>query len=659
MTPGTGTPDYVASTTRLRFRRRPTTRARALLPIVFLSFCVVVAGCASQPPVTDGGAIPVPEETVSATAWNDPGPPPTSEMARSERDPLPTIENRSPVPTDPAAFVMPGGDLAKISPGLQQPVEDVVRNRDTWARIRDGLSLPHPLHPRVVREIGWYRKNQEYLHRTAQRGRPYLAYIVHQVEQRGMPIEFALLPIVESAFMPFAYSPAGASGLWQFMPSTGRRYGLKQNWWYDGRRDVVASTRAALDYLSKLLQDFDGDRLLAVAAYNWGEGNVRRVVSRNRARGKPADVWSLKLPRETRSHVSRLLAIAAIVEDPSRHGVVLEAIPDHIHFQQVALDNQIDLSVAADLAGITLDEIRQLNPGFNHWATDPSGPHRLQLPSYAVERFRSRLGEFPVENRVRWARHEIVRGDTLGAIANRYRTSVAVLREHNRLASDRIRAGHHLMVPVSIRTINTPRLSKAMRARLESAATESSVKSVHRVRSGDNLWQIARRHGVGMKQLAAWNGLSMKTVLQPGQRLTVYRRNAGPARTAPPKPAAEPFKASQPAIIHVVEHGDTLSGIAERHGTTVLKLTEFNRINTAAILRLGQKLHLIPAAYSKTRGSRESIRYQVKRGDSLWEISRQFGVSVASLRQWNQLPKGEPLMPGRELDVHLTRAPAI
>ena len=658
MTPGTGTPDYVASTTRIHSKRQPATRARAWLSTLFLAVPVVLAGCVSQPPLPDANASPVPEEAVSEADRNDSGLAPSSDMAWSEPGPLPMIENRPPAPSSPAAFVMPGDDLVKISRG-PQPDEGTSGDRDTWARIRDGLSLPHPMHPRVMRQIDWYRRNPEYLHRVTQRARPYLAYIVRQVEQRGMPIEFALLPVVESAFQAFAYSPAGASGLWQFMPSTGRLYGLKQNWWYDGRRDVVASTRAALDYLSKLLRDFDGDRLLAVAAYNWGEGNVRRVVSRNRARGKPADVWSLKLPRETRAHVSRLLAIAAIVEDPSRYGAVLQSIPDRVHFQQVALDGQIDLGVAADLAGITPDEIHRLNPGFNHWATDPSGPHRLQLPSYAVERFTSGLAELPAENRVRWAHHEIVRGDTLGAIANRYRTSVAVLKDINRLASDRIRVGRHLMVPVSIGTLDASRLSKTMRAQLDRAAAGSSVKSIHRVRSGDSLWRIARRHGVGMKQLAAWNGLSMKTVLQPGQRLTVYRRNAGPLRTAPPKPEAEPVKASPPVIIHVVEQGDTLSGIAKRHGTTVRKLTEFNRINKGAILRPGQKLHLIPAAYSKTRGSRESIRYQVKRGDSLWEISRQFGVSVASLRQWNQLPKGEPLMPGRELDVHLTRAPAI
>ena len=658
MTPGTGTPDYVASTIRThpKLRQPPATRVRAWLPALSLSVPVVLAGCVAQPPVPGADASPGYEQAMAEAGWNDPGPPPTSEIARREPDPL--VENHPPAPSSPTAVAMHSGDMVNMSPE-PQPDEGASEGRDTWARIRDGLSLPHPMHSRVMRQVDWYRRNQEYLHRMTQRARPYLAYIVREVEQRGMPVEFALLPVVESAFQAFAYSPAGASGLWQFMPSTGRLYGLKQNWWYDGRRDVVASTRAALDYLSKLLRDFDGDRLLAVAAYNWGEGNVRRAISRNRGRGKPADVWSLKLPRETRAHVSRLLAIAAIVEDPSRYGVVLESIPDRVQFRQVALDGQIDLGVAANLAGITPDEIRRFNPGFNHWATDPSGPHRLQLPSYAVERFTSGLAELSAENRVGWTQHEIVRGDTLGAIANRYRTSVAVLKDINRLASNQIRAGRHLMVPVSMETLDAPRLGNTMQAQLDRAAAGSAVKSIHRVSSGDSLWGIARRHGVSMEQLAAWNDLSANTVLQLGQRLTVYRRNAGPLRAAPPKQAAEPVKASSPAIIHVVEQGDTLSGIANRHGTTVRKLTEFNRINQDAILRPGQKLHLIPAAYSKTPGDRERIRYRVKRGDSLWEISRQFGVSVASLRQWNQLTRGEPLMPGRELDVHLTRAPAI
>ena len=389
-----------------------------------------------------------------------------------------------------------------------------------------------------------------------------------RVERRGLPIEFALLPVVESAFRVSAYSPKGALGLWQFIPSTGRLYGLKQNWWYDGRRDVVASTRAALEYLSKLLRDFHGDRLLAVAAYNWGEGNVRRSMSRNRARGRPTDVWSLRLPRETRAHVSRLLAFAAIVKEPGRYGVVLEPIPDLVQFESVPLDGQIDLGVAADLAGITLSEIYRFNPGFKRGATAPNGPHRLQLPPHAVETFRTSLANLQVEKRMRWTSHKIVRGDTLGAIARRYRTTVTELMTLNRLTSDRILAGRSLMVPTSM------------------------------------------------------------------------------------IPAS-------PAVIHVVESGDTLSGIAKRHGTTVLALTEFNRINRSAILRPGQKLRLIPAAYTKASNTRESIRYRVKRGDSLWGISRQFGVSVASLREWNQIAKGEPLIPGRELAVHIERAPAI
>ena len=604
---------------------------------------MVLAGCAPQP-VQDGGGAPPVEEAAPVAVRADPGPPPV-------------MADRQPPPPSPAALSAPGPGQAGVSPEPPSG-EAPAPVPDTWARIRKGLSLAADrTHPRVEREIVWYAKHQDYLQRTTDRARLYLPYIVRQVERRGMPLELALLPIVESAFQPFAYSPMGAAGLWQFIPSTGRLYGLKQGWWYDARRDVVASTRAALDYLSKLSLDFEGDWLLAMAAYNWGEGNVMRAAARNRARGKPADVWSLRLPRETRAYVSRLLAVAAIVAEPDRHGVVLAPIPDRVHFRQVALDGQLDLGVAASLAGITRDEIHELNPGFNQWATDPDGPHRLLLPHSVVERFRAGLAELPAEERVQWVRHRIVPGDTLGAIARRYRTSVTALKDQNGLASDRIRAGRDLMVPVSVRATGAPQLSAAMRARLDRAAARSSVKSIYTVRKGDSLWRIARRHRVGTKQLAAWNGLSMKAVLRPGQRLTIHRRGATPPRTAPARPAAKSAGASPAPAVHVVRRGDTLSGIAARHGTTVRALAGLNRIDRNDVLLPGRKLRVAPDG--PPRAPREKVQYRVERGDSLWEISRRFGVTVASLREWNRLPEGQPLMPGQKLDVHVKRAPAI
>ena len=623
------------------------------MPIAFLSLWMVLAGCAQQP-AQDGGGHPPVEEAVPVQVRAEPGPPPATESRTRAMQDRP-----SPSPS-PAALSAPGSGQAGASPPQTPSGEGPAPVPDTWARIRKGLSLPDRTRPRVEREIRWYAKNQDYLRRTADRARLYLPYIVRRVEQRGMPLELALLPVVESAFQPFAYSPMGAAGLWQFIPSTGRLYGLKQGWWYDARRDVVASTRAALDYLSKLSQDFDGDWLLAVAAYNWGEGNVMRSAARNRARGKPADVWSLRLPRETRTYVARLLAVAAIVAEPDRYGVVLAPVADRVHFRQVALDGQLDLGVAASLAGITLDEIHALNPGFNQWATDPDGPHRLLLPRSAVERFEAGLAELPAEERVQWVRHRIVPGDTLGAIARRYRTSVTALKDQNGLASDRIRAGRDLMVPISARAVDAPRLSAAMRARLDRAAALSSVKSIYTVRGGDSLWRIARRHRVGMKQLAAWNGLSMKAVLRPGQRLTIRRRGAIPSRIAPARPAAESAGAARASpAVHVIRRGDTLSGIAVRHGTTVRALTKLNDIGRNTILRPGRKLRVASAGPPRTTAGREKVQYRVKRGDSLWEISRQFGVTVASLREWNRLPKGQPLMPGQKLDVHVKRAPAI
>ena len=546
-------------------------------PVPLLSISVVLGGCTSQPPAPTTLANAKTDSFAPDPASNKPGSPPMSEAARGGQD-RPPLGSGLPVPLDPTVVGVSGGS-ARLPP--PRPGVEAAGERDAWARIREKMDLPLAADKRVGRALAWYRRNPDYLRRLTLRARPYLVYIAREVEKRDLPMEFALLPVVESAFRVRAYSRVGASGLWQFMPSTGRRYGLRQNWWYDGRRDVVESTRAALDYLTKLLEEFGDDPLLAVAAYNWGEGNVRRAMARNRARGKPTDVWSLRLPRETQTHVSRLVAIAEIVERPEEYGVALESIPDRVHFRQVPTDGQVNLAFAAHLAGITLDELRRLNPGFKRAATPPEGPHRLQLPSGAVYRFMANFGDLSAGRNGRWARHAIVRGDTLGAIAMHYGTSVRALKDANGLRSDRIIAGHHLMIPVALGNRDAPRLAAAMRAGADNAVAEGSPKTIHLVRSGDSLWRIANRHGVDMRQLAAWNDLSLETVLQPGQ-----------------------------------------------------------------------KLRLIPAMYTSPESGPKRIRYRVKRGDSLWEISRQFGVSVASLRRWNQISRNETLMPGRELFVH-------
>ena len=641
MAPGTGTPDYAASPNWIHSSCRRGIRICARLPAAVLSIPLVLAGCTSQPPAPETPASPKPGHSASVPVADSPGPPAVLETARSSGVAPPASGIRPPKPSDPTDFGrLDDGSQRSPEPG---PAAVAAGDRDAWDRIRDRMDLQYPEKKQVKRAIDWYRKNPEYLDRLTHRARPYLAYIVREVEKRALPMEFALLPVVESAFRERAYSHAGAAGLWQFMPSTGRRYGLKQNWWYDGRRDVVESTRAALDYLTRLMQEFGDDPLLAVAAYNWGEGNVRRSMSRNRARGKPTDVWSLRLPRETRTHVYRFVAIAEIIEEPDRYGVVLGSIPDDVYFRPVSLDGQVELAFAANLAGITVRELRRLNPGFKRSATAPGGPHRLQLPSDAADRFATNLAQLPTAGNQRWTRHAVVRGDTLGAIAIRYGTSVKALKDTNGLASDRIIAGTHLTIPVALGIH-------------EVAQAEGPATTIHRVRRGDSLWRIARRHGVDVEHLAAWNSLSIESILLPGQRLTVHRKRSGPVpatlRTIPPKsPRANTF--------HVVQYGDTLSEIAVRHGTTVLALTEFNRIEEDAVLLPGQKLHLVPFAYANPDGEPQRIRYRVKRGDSLWEISRQFGVSVASLRRWNQLSADELLMPGRELFVHLSDAPTI
>jgi len=245
---------------------------------------------------------------------------------------------------------------------------------DLWERIRRGQRLEIPDHPRVHRQLEWLAANSRHLEHTAQRAEPYLYFIVEEAERRGVPLELVLIPAVESGFQPRVRSPLQAAGLWQFMPSTAKGLGLKRSWWYEGRCDITSSTGAALDYLQNLVEQFDGDWELALAAYNAGPGTVQRAIRRNRERGLPLDYWSLELPRETTRYVPRLLAVAQAVRTPDAYGIVLPAIPNQAQFTRVDLPGQIDLTVAARLGEIELEELRRLNPGFLHWATDPGPP---------------------------------------------------------------------------------------------------------------------------------------------------------------------------------------------------------------------------------------------------------------------------------------------
>ena len=397
---------------------------------------------------------------------------------------------------------------------------------DLWARIRARFSMPGRDHPRVQFSKEWYSKRQDYLDRTIERAAPYLYYIVEEVERRNMPAEFALLPFVESAFQPLANSHASAAGIWQFIPSTARHYGLKLNWWYDGRRDIHASTNAALDYLQKLGEQFNGDWQLALAAYNAGEGTVQRAVDRNRAARKPIDYWSLKLPKETRAYVPWLLAISEIVAKPATYNVTLTSIPDVPYLATITADSQIDLALAAELAELPLEEIHKLNPAYNRWVTDPDGPHHLLLPVEKIAAFKEKLAALPMDKRVRWTRHEVKKGESLGKIASLYGTTTELLREINKLGGNIAKARTNLLIPVQAQSLSHYVLRIAELPQINQAPQQDRLRkrgkgSTHIVKRGDTLQKVARRYGISTKQLAALNRITPSTKLLAGQRLMV------------------------------------------------------------------------------------------------------------------------------------------
>ncbi|MDH3210332.1 MAG: transglycosylase SLT domain-containing protein [Burkholderiaceae bacterium] len=402
---------------------------------------------------------------------------------------------------------------------------------DLWARLRRGFAMPG-LDNRLVREHErWYARRPEYVARMTERAGRYLFHIVEEIERRAMPTELALLPFIESAFNPKAVSRSKASGMWQFMAATGREFSLKQNVFRDDRRDVLASTSAALDYLSRLHSQF-GDWRLALAAYNWGEGNVQRAIKRCRRAGKPATYGNLKLPRETRHYVPKLQAIKNLVSDPERFGLSLPELADHPYFLSVPIDRDIDVDLAARFSDVSIEEFKALNPQMNKPVILAAGTPQVLLPYDNANQFAHRMamhrGVFA--SWTAWVAPKTMR---LSDVAKRVGMSVTALRKVNRIPRNmRVRAGSTLLVPRSVDRKADVSERIAENGKMVLTPERRRLRRlVIKARKGDSVAKVARRHGVSASRVAKWNKVRTKTTFTAGQKVVIYTR-AKPKRVA-------------------------------------------------------------------------------------------------------------------------------
>lgn len=453
----------------------------------------------------------------------------------------------------------------------QKPTDEL------WSVIRDGYGLSAHQHAKIDAQRKWYAKHPTYMKRVSQRAQPYLYFISQELKLRNMPMELALLPIVESAFDPFAYSHGRASGLWQFTPPTAKDFGLHSNWWFDGRRDVEASTRAALDYLSKLHKRFDGDWLLALAAYNAGGGTVNKAIKRNKRKGKATDFWSLKLPKETQTYVPRLLGISQIIGKPEAYNVTLQAISNQPYFTRFDLSYQLDLAQAAKLAELDIEEIYQLNPGYNRWATDPDGAQHILIPNTHAERFGKGIAALNPKQRLAWKRYTVKSGDTLGKIASRHNLKLQELQSINKLNSHVIQIGQALFIPTSAEPSGHYTFSLDQRQARNSGSAKVRRYTVKR---GDSLWSISRRFGVDFADIARWNKMNVKATLKPGKKLLVY-------------PKTNKYAQGKTRISYKVRKGDSIARIAQKYGTSISAIVRANGLNPKRYLQPGQALTLL------------------------------------------------------------------
>jgi len=433
--------------------------------------------------------------------------------------PVNSIPGTSAVPEIPAINT---ADIAAVLSTDSELSQD-----DLWQRIRSGFAMSDLDSLLIARHEQWYANRPGYVARVTERSQRYLFFIVEEVEKRGMPTEIALLPMIESAFNPGAYSVSHASGIWQFIPSTGKNFGLQQNWWYDGRRDIVSATNGALDYLQKL-HDMFGDWELALAAYNWGEGAVQRAQERNRKRGLPVDYASLKLPDETRNYVPKLLAVKNIISNPEKFGLSLQPVPNKPYFSTVTAGQHIDAKLAAKLAGIPMDEFIALNPAHNRPVILQENDDVLLLPVDKVDTFRTNLENFS-NPLVSWQAYQSKKGERLDKLAPRFGLSVAKLKSVNGLPTRaRVSNGQALLVPLNGEEADEK--FEAFNTHLTPGIQSPGRALTHIVRKGETLNSLSRRYHVSVAKLKNWNS-DIKQI-KPGQSIIIVQAANKPHRLA-------------------------------------------------------------------------------------------------------------------------------
>lgn len=408
--------------------------------------------------------------------------------------------------------------LSTIAKAAQTP--------DVWDVLRSEFKINHEVNrPEVQEQIRWIQNHPGYVVKVCQKGEPYFYHVIREIQKRNLPGELALLPMIESAYDPFAYSKVGAAGLWQIMPLTGNQLGLNQDWWFDGRRSINHSTEAALTHLTHLNKFFKGNWILSIAAYDAGEGAISRAAKVNNPSGRQVSFWELTVPKETQVYVPRFLALAEVMKNPKAYKIDLPEMPFRPYFEEVNIGSQIDLSYAAGLAGITVKELTKLNPGHNRWATAPYKPFKLLIPIAKVTQFYFNLANSPADKRVSWTRHIVLPRDSLQSIARQYHTTITMIKKLNQLSQNYIRPNQVLLIPS---TKNTPVLpfhevSKAKFLSL-SLKTPSEYRVIHIVQPSDSYRKIENLYRVTNQDILAWNHLEKGRPLLPGQQLIIWKK---------------------------------------------------------------------------------------------------------------------------------------